>query len=301
MGTTKRDEHGEYDPDAGSPHPVDEDEVGYVPCNAVLKFTWDRYGERRYCTAMAIENFQSSGTETSYEHPDFCKNHQARAALMKQRAENFKTGAHAKSHEHTFQLLPPHKQILANDLYKSLLDESKYSEEWESEVVELEIDVADNDFAPDADILVLEHPVPTNHQVRGKALWHAALDFVTMESIRQEQFRVAAQERHEGRELAIGERVKTITVTEDGREVEDTDEHHLNLPLSRIQKDYERHMQFGGVEYETGDDESADMGAREWVIEVSPDEPEPQPEAQTGEQTPMATLEVPDPDEEDNE
>lgn len=300
MTETRKDEHGEYHPDAGSPHPVEEDEVGYVPCNAVLKFTWERYGERRYCTAMAIENFQSHGTETSYEHPEFCKNHQSRAALMKQHEDSFKTGAHAKSHEHVFQHLPAHKQVLANDLYKSLLDESTYSEEWESETVELEIDVSDDEFAPDADILVLDHPVPTNKRIRAKALWHAALDFMTMESIREEQFRVAAEERHDGRDLAVGERVEIITVTDEGQPVEDTAEHHLNLPLSRIQKDYERHMKFGGVEYDVDADESADMGGRDWVIEVAPsDEESVQPEAQKSDTSPMAEIDVPDPEDED--
>lgn len=294
----KEDEHGTYETDAGSPHPIDPDDVSYVPCNAVLRHTWDRYGERRYCSGMAVETFESNDTETSYEHPEFCKHHQSRAELMKQRAENFKTGAHAKSHEHVFQMLDVHEQILANDLYKSLLDESVYSEEWEEEPVDLEVDAEDDDFAPDADTIVLEHPVPTNHQIRAKALWHAALDFVTMESIRQEQFRVAAEESYEGRDLSIGERVEVVSVTDDGNVIEDTAEHHLNLPLSRLQKDYERHMEFGGVEYEGGTDESADMGARDWIIEVSPDEPQVQPEAQPSDQSPMAELDVPDPDDE---
>lgn len=287
---TETDEHGEYDVDAGSPHPVDPD--NYDACNAVLKFTWDRYGERRYCTGLAISNF---GDAANYEHPQFCKHHQSRAALMKATEDRFKTGAYAKSHEHTFQLLPPHKQLLANDLYKSLLEESTYAEEWEAEMVDLEIDVSEDDFGGDADSIVLEHPVPQNHEVRAKALWHAALDFVSMESIRQEQFRVAAEESFEGRSLAPGERIEVVTVTEDGNVIEDTAEHHLNLPLSRIQKDYERHMSFGGV-FSDDDTEQTSIGEREWVIEVQPDEPSPQPEAVSGDPSPMSEIEVPDDD-----
>lgn len=287
MTETKKDEHGEYHPDAGSPHPVDPEDLSYTPCNAVLKYTFERYGERRYCTGMAESNFKDDGSQ-------FCKHHKSREALMKQHEDNFKTGAYAKSHEHKFQYMPPHKKLLANDLYKSLLDESTY--DFEAENVELDVDVADTDFAPDADTLVLDHPIPQEHEVRGKALWHAALDFMTMESIREEQFRVAAQESHEGRELAVGERVKTVTVTDEGREIEDTDEHHLNLPLSRLQKDYESHMAFGGVQYDS-DGASDDMGAREWVAVVEPeDEPAPEPETTTDEQSPLADIEPPEPE-----
>lgn len=291
MGDVKKDEHGTYDVDAGSPYPLDEEEAGYIPCNAVLRHTWDRYGERRYCTSLAVENFEQHGTDTKYDHPDFCRHHQDRAALMKQHEKNFKTGAHAKSHEHTFQHMPPHKQLLANDLYKSLLDESEYRDEWESETVELEIDVSDSDFAPDADTLVLEHPIPTEREVRAKALWHASLDFVTMESIREEQFRVAAEEEVDGRSLAVGETKTYVASDDEIREV--ADEHHLNLPLSRIQKDYERHLRFGGVEIE-GEGGSGDMSARDWVMVVEPDEPEVQPEAQKDDTSPLSGLEIPD-------
>lgn len=296
MGKTQRDEHGDYDPDAGEPHPIDPDEVPYEPCNAVLKYTWKRYGERRYCSGMAVSNF---GDAANYEHPDFCKHHQSRAALMKKHEDDMKTGAHSKSHQHTFDYMPPHKKLIANDLYKSLLKESTY--DFEEESVELEVDVSDSDFAgPEVDTLVLDHPVPDEHEIRGKALWHAALDFVTMESIKQEQFRVAAQEAGpEGGPLAVGETTSVVTVTEDGREVEDRDEHHLNLPLSRITKHYKEHMKFGGVKYDTDDKQSA-MGRREWVAVVEPDEPAQQPEARSGDdQSPMAELDVPDHEDDD--
>lgn len=284
----KQDEHGEYDTDAGSPHPVDPDNFNYEPCNAVLKFTWDRYGERRYCTAMAESNFGGEGNTSR-----FCKHHKSREALMEQRAENFTTGAWSKSHSHTFQHLAPHEKILANDMYKSLLTESTY--DFDTEMTELRVDVEDTEFAPDADTLVLEHPVPTEHRIRGKALWHASLDFLTMESIREEQFRIAAQETHEGRDLAVGEAVGVVAVTDDGEEITDTEEHHLNLPLSRISKHYAEHLEFGGVTVDQSDD-SGMMSARDWVAVIEPDEAEVQPEAQTSEQPAIEDVELPDED-----
>lgn len=290
MSETKRDEHGEYNLDAGSPHPVPKEDLKYDPCNAVLKFTFERYGERRYCQGMAISNFTKHDVDTDYEHPEFCKHHQVRAKFMKQHEENFKTGAYAKSHEHTFQHMDPHKQIMANDIFSSLLEESSYDFELES--IELDVDVSNTEFMPDADTLVLAHDVPTEHKVRGKALWHASLDFVTMESIKEEQFRVAAEETFQGRDLAIGESTKVVTVTDDGQMVEDTDEHHLNLPLSRITKHYKEHMKFGGVEYDTDDDQSS-MGAREWVAVVEPDEPEAMPETSSSDSSPLTEVEIP--------
>lgn len=287
MGKTQSDEHGEYDPDAGSPHPVEDEDVGYTPCNAVLKYTFERYGERRYCTGMAESNFNADGS-------DFCKHHKSREALMKQHAENFKTGAYSKSHSHLFEHMPPHKKIIANDLYRDLIDKSEH--DFDAEIVELEIDVSEYDFAPDVDTLVLDHPVPTEDRTRGKALWFAALDFITMESIKEEQFRVAATTTFEGRELAVGERVKTVSVTEDGREIKDTDEHHLNIALSRIQQNYEKHMKFGGVAIEPEAEGGSGMGTREWVVQVTPEEKGVQPEASDGEQSPVTEIEVPDED-----
>lgn len=288
MGKTQSDDHGEYDPDAGSPHPVDSDDVPYEPCNAVLKYTFQRYGERRYCTGMAVSNF---GEAANYDEPQFCKHHQARAALMKQQADSYKTGAYAKSHQHQFQHMPPHKKVIANDLYQSLLKESSY--DFEVEDTELEIDVSETDFAgPEVDALVLSHPIPTEHQQRGKALWFAALDFIVMEEIREEQFRVAATETdREGQPLTPGEKMFEKE-TESGHVIEVKDEHHLNLAHSRIQKDYKEHLKFGGVQID-GETDSANMGEREWVAVV---EPEPAPEADSGEEPAVASIEMPDDD-----
>jgi hypothetical protein len=276
----KSDEHGEYDTDAGSKEPVTEEEMGYIPCNAVLKFTFERYGERRYCTAMAEENFIEDGST-------FCKNHKGRENLMERHADQMKTGAYSKSHSHAFQNMEPHEAVLANDMYKSLLEESKYS--WDEEVVELRVDASNSDFGgPEVDTIVMDHPVPTNeHKIRAKALWFAALDFVIMENIREEQFRVAMEE-----DLAVGE-AEYEKETESGRIIKVKDEHHLNLPLSRIQKDYKEHMKFGGVAMDD-DSEQASMGAREWVVKVEPDEETPAPEAQRHDTSPLDELEVPD-------
>lgn len=264
MGTlddreTETDEYGEYPVDAGSPHPVDPDH--YIACNATLRHTWSRYGERRYCTAMAVENFKPD------EGSQFCRQHKGREHIMKVHEDNFKTGATVKNHDRIFKLMEPSKKIAANDLYKSLLTASTY--DFDTEEAQLESDISDDEFGgEDADTLVLDHPVPTKHEIRCKALWFVALDFMVMENIREQQFKTAVEDG-----VAVGERMSTVAVTDDGREIEDVDEHHLNLALSRIQKDYEEHLEFGGVPIEGGSDDGG-MTEREWVIEVHNDEKE---------------------------
>lgn len=292
----KTDQYGnEYDTEAGSPEPLERGdthprtgkEIKYDPCNAVLKYTWERYDEVRYCTGLAVGNF---GDAANYEHDQFCKHHQGRKYLMDQQEENFKTGAFAKSYEHVFQYLEPHNQIMAVELLKSLMGESRYS--FEPEDVVLEVDVSDSGMA-EQDVLHVDFPIPTEKVVRGQALWYAALDFVKMQNISEEQFRVSAEETDmDGRSLAVGE--KTFeTETESGEVMEIVDEHHLNLPLSRIQSDYEQHLKFGGVSIEDDGDEGS-VDEREWVITVdSPEDSSVKPEAEQG-TSPFAELDVPD-------
>jgi len=73
MTTVLEDEYGQYKPDAGNDEPIDADDVNYDPCNAVLNHTFERYGERRYCGALAVSNF---GDEANYEDNEYCKWHQ---------------------------------------------------------------------------------------------------------------------------------------------------------------------------------------------------------------------------------
>lgn len=271
------DEHGEFSLTTGSPHPVTADELQYEPCNCVLKFTFKRYGERRYCTGMAGSNF---GLDF-----DTCKHHKCRRHkdFMKSQAEKFVHGAFAQSHESLYQFMAPHKRLIANELYKSLLSQSKF--EFNEELIDLEVNVSDTSFGGENDTLVMKHPIPNDHKIQCKALWFAALDFISMESMREEQFREAAESENVD---AVGERWTVVAAGEDGP-VYDKDEHHLNLPLSRLQKDYRRHLEFGGVLTEE-DDTMMGGGQREYVLEVVPDETDVAPEAKRTESSPVMDI-----------
>lgn len=244
-------------------HPENNsDDYNYDPCGAVLDCSYERYGEKRYCEAMAVGNFD---TDKEYENDNLCKKHQGRNELMEQQEKNAKHLAFVKSYENIFQYLSAHKQLFAVETFKSLAEESKY--EFEPETEYLEGDSSDSDLFG-GDTFQMEFPVPTEHVSRAKALWFAALDYVRIENILEEQFRVAAEETGpDGEPLTVGERTTIVTVTENGQEIEDKDEHHLNLPLSRIQKDYERHLEVGGVSHD-GEDEVSSGEAREWIVSV---------------------------------
>lgn len=200
--------------------------------------------------------------------------------------------AFASSFETLFEYLDTHKKILAIEMFNSLIQESTY--EYEPEYIEKEFDVTEEtSILPDVETIEMDFPVPTEHKVRAKSLWFAALNYVQMENIMEEQFRVAAKETGpDGEPLSVGERTKVVSVTDEGRVIEDKDEHHLNLPLSRIQKDYERHLDVGGVEVGE-EDETTEAEAREWVLSVEDRAKEPAPEATSG-GNPMAELDTPD-------
>lgn len=264
-----RDGNGEFKLNSGSRVPVTKEEVGYIPCNAVLKGTWDRYGETRYCTGMAAGNFGAR------EYPEFCKHHQARGKLREQAMDKLTTGAFAKSYTHMFQKLSPHEQVVAIELFRDLIEESSF--DYECEEYSHVLDMTDADWY-DEDETEISMPVPTQHLTRGKALWFASLDFIMMEGLQEQLF--ASRGPGEDHEVGMGETERVVTVTESGREIYTLDEHHLNLTLSRITKDYDEHLVFGGVKVDPEQDDEAFAEEREYVLFEVPQQDEPEPEQQ---------------------
>lgn len=285
------DDHGQFKLNAGSMTPPDPDDYDYEPCGAVLRHSYDRFGEARYCEALAVSNFPDDKHDREYDN--YCRNHQTRGAIMdyvkEERAQHL---AFAASFETLFEYLDAHKKVLAVEMFDSLMEESEY--DFEETYVSKEFDVSDSELFEEIDEATVDFPVPNEHQVRAKSLWFAALNYVQMENIMEEQFRVAAEEEGpDGEPLAMGERTKVVSVTDEGRVIEDKEEHHLNLPLSRIQKDYERHLDVGGVSTDT-DEKVSDEEARTWVMAVESDQDTPAPEATADGQNPMASLDTPE-------
>ena len=259
------DDYGQFRLQAGHSTDPTEKDLDYDVCGAVLKHSYERYGEKRYCGKMADTQFSNVTDDTT----GYCSHHQNRVNLEKGHMENAKHLAFVESREDIFEYLSPHEQILAIETFRSLLDESKYGYESDTNTLTIE---TEQDTAFEGQDVEIDFPVPTEKTARGKALWFAALDYVRMENILEEQFRVAFEETGpDGEQLTVGETTKIVNVNDDTGEVtEDTDEHHLNLPLSRIQKDYERHLEVGGVEHD-GTEEASEQEAREWVVTVEGD------------------------------
>lgn len=258
-----RDEHGEFRLSAGSPEPFDEDELSYQPCNAVLKFTMERYGEVRYCGGMARCNFNP-------DESNRCKHHKGRDNIMAQHHEAFSTGAFVKSYTSLFDKMKPHKRVIAIEMFRNLLAESRY--DFECEDVPETVDTSNVDWH-DGDEVVVQFPVPKEHETRGKALWFATLEFIKVENIQQKMFEDAMRPENG----TTGEREVVVTATEHGK-ITDMGEHHLNLPLSRIIKDHKNLLNMGGVNLDNDDSAGGETVARQWVVEM--DEPDHKPEAE---------------------
>lgn len=258
-----QDEHGEYDKNAGSLEPVEG------RCNAVLKYTIERYGETRFCTQYPESHFKYRGS-------DYCKHHKSREALMSQHKENFKTGAYVKSYSDFFEYIEPHKRVIAVDLFKDLSEQSKY--EFDSVTVEMDVDLSTADWA-NVPTATVEFPLPREYKSRAKYIWMAVLEFMKMEAVEYQIFEDSLEGGHETD--GIAERDVVVTANEFGK-ILDAGEHHLNLPLSRMIKDHKALLKMGGLEVDGKEaEEAAERVMREWVTSVEPKEP-PSKESDTG-------------------
>lgn len=184
---------------------------------------------------------------------------------MEQHKKNFKTGAYVKSYTDMFGYMKPHKRVVTVNIFKSLMAESTY--DFDTYELEYDIDVSNEDWV-DADTVTVDFPVPREKVTRAKYLWIAALEFIKMEAIEEQIFK-DAMERKEG----MGAYEKVVGQREDGSPIMAVDEHHLNLPLSRIIKDHKDLLKLGGVNTDDATtDAVAETLAREWVMDVTPNE-----------------------------
>jgi len=228
-----RDEHGEFrlNPMGGTAEPPDPDDYAYMPCGHVLKFTYERYGQTRYCTGMAGTNFGQDFTT--------CKHHKARMALIERADELFEHGHFAYNYLNFAKRLSAEKFIFAMELMGGLLEQSTY--DFETEVHYRSIDTEDSDMISE-DAVDIGIPIPTNtmYSLQASELLQAALSEVEVNNMREIVFR-------DGVEKTVTEQATDMeghfTDTIDG-----TAEHHLHLPISRLSSDIRDHLETGGVE-----------------------------------------------------
>lgn len=250
------DDHGQYDPYAGNMEPVEG------KCNAKLKHWTSRYPNARYCAAYPL-------TVEWYEGTNFCKAHQYKEIWMKQAKELFQHGANSKTREHFYQNCGPYTKLDIHAKHQSLLEDSIYHDEFAIEFQERVIDFSDLDELPDVigdeldegkklKILV---PHATEKMDRADSLWLAAVD--GMKALLSNA------------EITESD-MKSTTVTDsealypdednpdgDWMTLEENEEHYLNLAYSRVIRDREKLLTYGGVR--TGTD--ADIESNDEVIQ----------------------------------
>jgi hypothetical protein len=234
-----RDDHGEFrlNPMGGTADPPDPDDYAYMPCGHVLKFTYERYGQTRYCTGMAGTNFNQDFTT--------CKHHKARMALIERADELFEHGHFAYNYINFAKRLSAEKFIFAMELMGGLLEQSTY--DYETEIHHRTIDTEDSDVISE-DAVDIGIPIPTNttYSLQASELLQAALSEVEMNNMREIVFR-------DGVEKSVTEKATDMeghfTDTIDG-----TAEHHLHLPISRLSSDIRDHLETGGVVMDDDED-----------------------------------------------
>lgn len=254
-GIYGRDEHGEFElsPMRGSGEPVDG------RCNAVLKFTMERYGQTRYCTQMPKKTFVEDGSE-------FCHIHKSREALMERAQELFKHGHFATNYVNFAKRLSPTKFLLAVEMVGGLFEMSQHDFEVEKETRTIDTEAAD---LIEEDAVEVELPIPTNSMLSLQAdqLWQAALAEVEMNNMREAVFEDAMNHR-------VGEKEKISHTADMEGKITDTKteavEHHLHLPISRLTDDIKKHLKNGGVQLEDDNDATVTFEKHDYTMDVSP-------------------------------
>lgn len=238
-----------FNPWAGESEPVDG------KCNATLSKWAIRYGSRRYCQMWPLED-----KDSCYNHPNRITEENAKELQMKA-SHVVEHGLFTRSLENFYTHIESDRQIYVWGLFDDLIDESIF--EFQCEYREITIDCSDTDSVPekfmdDEERVDLEVPSPTERRDRAMSLWLAAIDRVKM-------INANAQILSEG--VGIPKTVAAgINELGEEWEIQEEQEHHLNLPYSRLTRDIQKMLEYGGVGVEEADD---DMPSQ--VVEIYDD------------------------------
>lgn len=226
-----------FNPHAGNPAPVDGN------CNAPLKSSAERYGSTRFCTRTDPDNHPLG---YCHLHKDYRPTH----AIMDPR-ELLQHGLFTESLENFYKHIPPRKRVYIWAVFTDLVEQSIF--EFQTETNAVFIDCSDDEsmreqFPVDEnDKLELHVAQPTVQVDRALSLWLAAIDRTKMLNATLE---VTADglSTSETSHAQLDEQGQFVTI-------EEKSEHSLNLPLSRLSRDIQELLAYGGVGVdEAGDD-----------------------------------------------
>ena len=246
------DDHGDFKlkPMTGAAEPQEG------RCGAVVKYTMERYGQTRYCTAMPEGTFVEGGS-------NFCKRHKSHEALMERAHELFKHGHFAANYVNFVDKLSPVKFLFAVEMMGGLLEMSEHDFDVQHQTRTID---TDNTNLIEEDAVDVELPIPSNSSLSLQAneLWHATLAEIEMDNMRE----VVFEDNHQRQStVATSDMEGTITDT-----LTEADEHHLHLPLSRLGNEIQKHLDNGGVRLDDDDGGVVTFEQNDYTLEVSPAE-----------------------------
>jgi len=261
-----------YPPFSGNLEPVERDE--WTCCNAPLNNWRDRYPSLRLCGAI-------TKTDENGDRYDNCRTHK-RPATMKSAEEQLQTGLFTKTVDHLYDKLSPWKKLIGWGTFESLMGESTY--EYGVEYREDTLDFSESEYKPadvdEDDILSLKMGYPTQRIDGALSLYVAAMKTVQLITV---QPRIMYENVEEGEGMMESKTIEKAQLTAPPSEhdpspqqfktIETWNEHHLNLPMSRLITDRPKLLERGGVVTDPEDD-TDEVGADDIVLEIdaSPDE-----------------------------
>jgi hypothetical protein len=266
-----------YNPFTGNIEPIEREKYG--ACNAPVDKWRLRYPEVRFCGKIAnTYNDLQNGNDHTY-----CSLHRNRKHMSVPTAEEqIQTGMFVNSVDHLYEQLDPWKKLVGWGTFESLMGQSTY--EFAPEYEQRTLDFSDQPFQPDGcdedGQLDVKFGYPTSHPQSALYLYVAAMQTVQMISV---QPRIMAETvREDGTEEGMME-VKSVdkaqltappsehdSSPQEFKTIETWNEHHLNLPMSRLISDQPDLLEMGGVEIDP-ESEADGPSSEDIVLEIDAD------------------------------
>jgi len=251
-----------FSPFQGNLQPRSGDDWSF--CNAPLNNWRDRYLDVRYCGCVTPPS------------DTYCSTHDNRKHTMKTAEEMMQTGLYTETIDHFYARLDPWKRLVGWGTYESLLGESAY--EFGTEYREQTFDFTDSEFVPEAadenGELTVKCGYPTQHLDPSLSLFVASMMSVQM--IQVQPTIMAEDEDGEGmmeEKQVTNAQLRSPTESNPDqywKTIESWQEHHLNIPFSRLVSDHPRLLERGGVDTDP-ESESDGVSGDDIVLEIDAD------------------------------
>lgn len=249
----ERDQYGEYNPNSGSQTPTPG------RCNETLKHYESRYGEKRYCCQIPRKFRQRGGAP-------YCRHHAGRANRYMKVQELFEHGVHSETMKAFYSRVSPLEQLMAWRTYESLLEQSihPFEVKYQSTCFHFDIDADEWREAYDYEKYIppvvhenlnengelhVEVPYVADEKFEdvAMALWNAAVDGVQMTRVNARLSEKHNESKTTSHAQLTAPPSEHDSTPQEFKTIEEWTEHHLNLVYSRLVRDRETLLEYGGV------------------------------------------------------